>query len=128
VAELPLAPATYTPRACDCDFCTSYGASYVSDFKGRLTIRIKIDNKVSKYRMGSRIADFLICQNCGVMTNACHEENGSLYGSINVRSAKDFADFGDAHVAHLVGLDDQQRVDRWKKYWFPDVTILRESG
>jgi hypothetical protein len=128
VAELPMAPATYTPRACDCDFCVSHGASYASDSKGRLTIRVKSDSKVSKYRMGSRMADFLICKNCGVLTNVCYEENGTLYGSINVRSTKDFASFGDAHLAHLVGLNDQQRVDRWKQYWFPDVTILSESG
>ncbi len=57
------------------------------------------------------------------MTNACYEESGRLYGVINVRSADDYTAFGESRIAHLVELSDEERIDRWKKYWFPDVRI-----
>jgi hypothetical protein len=125
---MPKAPATYHPRSCDCQFCSSHGALYASDSKGTLKIKIKSVSKVNKYRMGSRIADFMICKDCGVMTHVCYEENGSFYGSINVRSANDFACFGGAHVTHLIGLSDQERINRWKAFWFQNVEILIEGA
>ncbi len=127
-AEMPDAPSFYKPRSCSCRFCTSHGAAYASDSRGTLTIRIKSANEVNKYRLGSQIADFLICMNCGVLTNVCYEEDGYLYGSINIRSAKDSASFGEGHKAHLAELSDDERIERWKKYWFPNVKIGYESA
>jgi hypothetical protein len=38
--ELTRPPETYAPRACDCDFCTKHGATYLSDPGGTLAIRV----------------------------------------------------------------------------------------
>jgi hypothetical protein len=89
-AEIPNAPSKYSPRECNCKYCSSHGASYVSDKKGKLTISIKDSHEISKYRQGSRIADFLVCRTCGVMTSVCYEENGQIYASINIRSANEY--------------------------------------
>lgn len=51
--ELTRAPATYNPRACDCDLCRKHGAAYVSDAQGSLVIRIKDARARGKYRQGS---------------------------------------------------------------------------
>lgn len=123
VAEFTKALPTYTPRACDCKLCKSHGASYASDSNGTLVITIKNEKDVSKYRQGSQIADFLICKKCGIMTGVCYEENGCLYGSINVRSTDAYDAFSEGQVAHLEQLDDTARIDRWKKYWFSKVII-----
>lgn len=127
-AEMPNVPSGYNPRACDCRFCVSHGALYVSDSKGSLIIRIRNESEVSKYRLGSKIADFLICKKCGVLTNVCYQEDGCLYGSINVRSAGDYSGFGDSRVAQLQELSDEERIERWKKYWFPNVEIVYEDA
>lgn len=128
LAEMTDEPSTYNPRSCDCKFCTSHGALYVADSKGTLTIRIRNENEVSKYRQGSRIADFLICKNCGVMTNVFYEDNGCVYSSINVRSANDYAKFGKGHVARLVELSDEERIKRWKNLWFSNAKVVYESA
>lgn len=87
LAEFPNELSTYTQRACGCKFCTIHSGSYVSDSNGTLTILIRNDMEVSKYTQGSRLADFIICKQCGVMTNVLVYEKETIYGSINVRSA-----------------------------------------
>lgn len=128
VAEMSNELSSYKPRACDCKLCSSHGASYASDSKGSLTIKIKNKAEVSKYRQGSRIADFLICKNCGVMTNVIYEEEGCIFGSINTRSANEFEKFADAHIAHLTQLDDKERIKRWKEIWFSNVKVEHEGA
>lgn len=123
VAELPNEPSSYTPRACDCKLCSSHGAVYTADNNGTLSIKIKNKNNVSKYRQGSRIAEFLICKVCGVMIGVCYVENGSIYGAINIRSAHDYLAFGKSSPAHLTQLTDEERINRWKKLWFSNVKV-----
>lgn len=127
VAELPHAPSSYTPRFCSCELCTSHGASYVSDKNGTLSIKIKDPDEVSRYQQGSRIADFLICRKCGVMTGVCYEENGVVYGSINIRSDREYDTFGEGEVAHLTQQSDEKRIRRWKAIWFSNVRFENES-
>ena len=128
VAEFYEEPTGYVPRACNCKFCTSHGGSYASDRNGTLSIKIKNEGEVSKYRQGSRIADFIICRTCGIMTGVCYEENGHIYGSINVRSANEFKLFGESQEANLVGLSEEVRVKHWKNFWFSRVQIEYESA
>ncbi len=127
VAEFTKELATYSPRACDCNLCTSHAASYVSDRNGSLKIFIKKESDVSRYRQGSRIADFLICKNCGVMIGVCYEENGCVYGSINIRSTGASVVFSESRIAQLAILSDEERINRWKKYWFANVQITHEE-
>jgi hypothetical protein len=78
---------------------------------------------VSKYRQGSRVADFLICKNCGVMIGVCYEEDGRIFGSINVRSTTVYSNFGEAQAMKFSQLSDEERISRWKQYWFENVLI-----
>jgi hypothetical protein len=128
VAEFTKELSAYKPRACDCRLCTSHGASYVSDRNGSLEITIKNECDVSKYRQGSRIADFLICKICGIMIGVCYEENGRIYGSINVRSTSEYSIFGENQTVQLSQLSDEVRINRWKKYWFVNVLINYENA
>ncbi len=41
---------TYSPRACDCEFCLKHGAAYVSDPEGSLRIRIGNELEVNWFR------------------------------------------------------------------------------
>lgn len=128
IAEFPNVPAAYNPRLCDCKYCSSHGASYASDSKGKLIINIKKENEISKYRQGSRIVDFIICKTCGVLTNVVYEENNCIYASINTRSADEYATFGNGQVAHLAQLSDEDRIKSWKNAWFHNVEIEYESA
>lgn len=127
-AEMTKEPSAYNPRSCDCKLCASHGASYASDSRGTLKIRIKNNDEVSKYRQGSKIADFLICKNCGVMTNVIYEEEGVLFGSINVRATVNYGSFGEGLHAHLSQLSDEERIKRWKNIWFSNVKLEYEKA
>ena len=114
---------SYEPRACDCDFCSKHGASYVSDTNGKLTIFVKDDSNLSKYKQGSGIADFLICKTCGVLVGACYEEQGQLYAAINSKAIDEIATLGPERVVSPKLLSDEEKIQRWKEIWFSDAKI-----
>lgn len=114
---------TYTPRACDCDFCLKHGASYLSDSEGKLVITIKDERDVNKYQQGNKIADFLICRNCGVLVGVTSEIHGKLYATINSKAITHHAEFGAEKSASPKNLDAQTKTERWEDIWFANTTI-----
>ena len=121
--ELTRAPGTYNPRACDCDFCTKHSAAYLSDPKGFLTIRMKDESQVGRYRQGNALAEFLICSNCGVLVGVTYEDEGRLYGAANAKAIQGGRGFGPEQTVSPKTLSGDQKVSRWQDVWFPDVTI-----
>jgi hypothetical protein len=123
IAEFSDNLINYIPWACDCTFCRRHGAAYTSDKNGSLTIKIMNESLVNRYRQGSRIADFLVCKKCGVMTNVCYQGANCLYGSINIRSSDEYNLFSSSQGMRLTQLSDEARIQRWKDNWFSSVTI-----
>jgi hypothetical protein len=115
--------SSYSPRACDCDFCNKHGATYISDKNGLLTITIDNESSLSRYRQGSGIAEFLLCKGCGVLVGVVYEEAGQIYGSINSKSINHNTDFGKELVVSPKRLNDSERIERWKDLWFSKVEI-----
>jgi len=126
--ELPNDPASYNPRACDCQFCSSHGASYIADKKGSLVIKIKNEAMLNRYRQGSKIADFLICKNCDALIGVCYEKQGCIYGSVNIKTIHGSNDFGKSQVISPKQLTDLERVKHWKAFWFSNVKIEHENA
>ena len=114
---------THEPRACDCEFCTKHSASYISDPKGSLKIVVTNKNDLKKYKVGSGVADFLICNECGVFVSVCYEEQGRIYASINSKTVDKKTNFGGEVVVSPKQLDDVDKIKRWKDIWFADVVI-----
>lgn len=114
---------TYNPRACDCDFCLKHGASYLSDSEGKLVITIKNEHDVNKYQQGNKIADFLICRNCGVLVGVTSEIHGKLFATINSKAITNNAEFGSEKSASPKKLDAQTKTERWEDIWFPNTVI-----
>ena len=121
--DLTRAPETYNPRACDCDFCTKHSAAYLSDPKGSLTIRIKDESKVEKYRQGSGQAEFLICTDCGVLVGVTYESEGRIYGAVNAKAIDGVKSFGPEQPVSPKTLSADAKTSRWQNVWFPDVTV-----
>lgn len=128
VAGISNEPSMYKPRACDCDFCTSHGAAYISDENGSLKITVKNQSELGRYKQGSRIAEFLICKNCGILIGVCYEENGCIYGSINFRSLGAGYNFGLIETISPEQLNDEKRIVRWKNIWYSNVKIEHENA
>ena len=76
---------TIAPRACDCGFCTRHGAQCWSDSEGSVTIAVREDALLQRYRFGERTADFLVCKRCGVYLGAMIGEGASARATVNLR-------------------------------------------
>lgn len=121
--ELTQETGSYSPRACDCVFCRKQGAAYISDHNGKLTLSVKNQDDLSKYRQGSGIAEFLSCKKCGVLIGACYEKEGQLFAAINSKAVDNDTHFGEATVVSPKRLNDRERTQRWRDIWFSDVQI-----
>lgn len=119
---VPIA-GTLAPRACDCDFCQAHGAAYISDPDGRLAITIRDDGLTRRYRQGDAIADMLLCGRCGVLVGALFTDDAETFGTVNVGALDRTIPFGDRQAASPKLLDAENKIDRWKRLWFRNVTV-----
>jgi len=120
---LTSAPGTYQPRVCDCIFCHKHGASYVSDPQGSLRFHIHDECHFGKYRQGSRTADCLVCQICGVLVGITYVNEGQRFGTVNIRAINDDVNFAEAMAGSPKKLAVCEKLVRWKDLWFSDVII-----
>ena len=90
------------PRACQCSFCR------------KVSIRAADS---SGYRFGTRVAEYLVCGDCGVYVGAIARIEDSLYATLNLNA------FDEPHP-HLSGVPvsydgesseakSQRRLERW---------------
>lgn len=119
VAALAQPPAAYTPRACDCSFCTKHGAAWLSDPQGALRLRLR--GEPLRYRQGSAQADFIACPHCAVLVMVTCRIDDRLHAAINVRSVADTVDFAPEQGASPQRLAADDKRERWSKLWFADV-------
>ena len=125
--ELSHAPDTYNPRACDCDFCRKHGASYLSDPDGSLTIHVKNERLLGKYRQGSGTAECLVCKNCGVLIGVAYRNEGAIFATINSNAVDAGATFGERKAVSPKTLTANEKVERWKSIWFSNVSIITQD-
>ncbi|MBX2885502.1 MAG: hypothetical protein KTR32_36445 [Granulosicoccus sp.] len=116
------------PRACDCQFCLKHGAAYLSDAQGTLTFKAQSASRFMRYQQGSGIADFLICQNCGVLVGITHGKPGSRVGAVNSRAMERVAELPCPVQISPKEMPSSQRAERWKALWFPNVDVVVISG
>jgi hypothetical protein len=81
-------PADMRIRSCACSFCRSHGTRTVSDPAGQAEIHADW-SLVSKYRFGTRTADYLLCRQCGVYIGAVCETLAGLRAVINTLCLND---------------------------------------
>ena len=121
--ELTEPPGAFRPRACDCDFCRKHAAAYLSDPRGRLTIRVERGSDLGRYRQGDGLADFLFCRRCGVLAGVTRMDGSRLRGAVNARAVLDLAGIGPETPVSPKTLSAEAKTERWKGIWFSDVTL-----
>lgn len=110
----------FTPRACDCDFCTRHRAAWVSDAAGML--RITASERLRRYRQGSAQAEFLVCGNCGVLVAVvCAGDDGALRGAVNRNSFDERELLGAEVAASPQQLTPEAKLARWSQLWTPTL-------
>lgn len=113
------------PRACDCSYCRKHGAAYVSDPQGVLAIRVRKEFQLQKYRQGHDLAEFMLCNNCGVLIGVLYRnEQGRLFAAVNSRMIDNESYFGAIQSVSPQYLSGLEKTTRWQQVWFPDVSVL----
>ena len=118
--ETARAPGDLPVRVCGCGFCLRHRPRYTSDPTGRVLIDVAGEERVSRYRFGLRLADFLICRTCGVFV-AAYEPGDPGRAVINLDVLDRAADFV-AEPTRFAAYDSEDiaaRTARRAKSWTP---------
>ena len=110
-------------RACQCGFCRRHGARTTSDPKSFLHIEAA-PGALERYRFGRRVAEILLCAECGCYIASTIEADGRLLATLNVTGV-DLPAFA-GRVAEPARYDDETdeaRLARRKARWTPTVLV-----
>jgi len=114
-------------RSCACSFCRSHGTRTVSDPVGHADLWATDWSLVSKYRFGSRTADYLLCRRCGVYVGAVCDTPSGRRAVINTLSLGDRVAFEQqAKQPDYDGEAIDARLARREANWMP--VTLHEAG
>lgn len=114
----------YTPRQCDCDFCTGYDTAYLSDPKG--LIDIHAGSTLIRKQQGSDQAEFLVCNDCDTLIAAVYSKEHSLIGALNYSTLDSKDLFNSPQSASPKLLAAGEKLERWKKLWM-DINLLEQE-
>jgi len=119
--DWPGAGPTIPVRACGCGLCTKHGGAWTSHPQGRFALQIADESRVTRYRFGTKTADFHICTTCGVVPVATCEIEGARYAVVNVNTF-DNVDCKQlvAAPADFEGETTENRLARRKRNWTPE--------
>ncbi len=121
-------PTEIPARSCGCTFCVKHGGVWTSDPDASLRVRLSDAGAVARYLFGSETADFLVCARCGVVPLVTSRIDGQVYAVVNVNS---FDNVDRARLrptpASFDDEDSQSRLDRRRRHWIADVTLV-EGG
>lgn len=107
-------------RACQCSFCRKHNVRATADPDGRLEIKVADAGKLSRYRLGHGITDFLVCRDCGVYVGATMEdpENNQTLATCVVNTLElDPARIAEPVAAHYDDETPGSRLERRRARW-----------
>lgn len=115
--RLPEPLSSYSPRACDCDFCSENDLVFLSDPSGSLELLSTIS--LEHITQGSGQAEFLRCMNCEQIVAVTTEVDGVLIGSVNSDCLYDAELLSVATPVSIHSLSPKDKKARWDKTWMP---------
>jgi len=121
-------PDAIEARACTCTFCGKHGGVWTANPGAALVVTVERPADVSRYRFGTRTAEFHICATCGVVPLVTSEIEGTLYAVVSVHAFEgvDPAIVRRAPVS-FDGEAEDVRLARRQRNWIPRVEI-RTAG
>ena len=111
-------------RNCGCTFCKKHGGAWTSHRGSKMKAKILDVSSVSKYRFGTKTAEFYICRACGVAPFVTSEIDEHQYAVVNVNT------FGNIDATSFIntstnfdGEAKDDRLERRRRNWIPDVVV-----
>ena len=113
----------HVPRACQCSYCASKGAAYVSNPGSALEAIILNDSCYATVQHGSMSAVFHECTNCDTVVFVTAEIDGELYGALNANCFTNKLGFSTPVPTDFSTESAGQKRERWRKNWCAPVRI-----
>ena len=113
------------PRACQCDYCASKSAAYVTQPGTRFDVLIRSGILHKEVQHGSNNAVFHECANCGQVIFVTAEIDGELYGALNANHLNNKESFSRCVELDFSSQTALQKTERWRKNWCQPVLITR---
>ncbi len=114
--KLPEKLESYSPRACDCNFCVQHQLAYLSDPKGQLNVSYQGDFTIIK--QGSEQAQFLCCDVCGNIIAVVYQfENNILKGAVNANLLIEAEKMLPSTTVSPKLLAPDEKLERWEQLW-----------
>ena len=114
---------TLTPRACQCGYCMSMGAAYISKSGSTFEANIRTDACYHKVQHGSRNAIFHECTNCHIVVFVTAEMDGTVYGVLNANCLVNQAGLSTPITTNFGTESGAQKQQRWRQNWCQPVLI-----
>ncbi|WP_461538425.1 GFA family protein [Spongorhabdus nitratireducens] len=115
--SLPLPVTDLTPRACDCDFCVSHQAAYLSHPEGQLQLASKMPFRTKQ--QGSKQAQFLFCSSCNDLIAVICQIRGEYKGTVSARYLSEYSFMKEALPISPKVLSPKEKWTRWEQMWMP---------
>lgn len=116
------------PRACQCSYCMSKGAAYVSKSGSKVEATIHDSNSYGKVQHGSKNAIFHECTNCGDVVFVSVEIDGEMYGAINANCLTNKMGFSNPLLTNFSGESGAEKRKRWRENWCHPVLITNQGS
>lgn len=118
--ESEIAPEETEVRACQCSFCRKHASRAVSDPQGKVTITLKDEEAVQRYRFDLCTADYYLCGRCGVYVAAVMPDGERHYAVAIINAFDDAARFTRTLVLSDYSAEDEaSRRQRRRERWTP---------
>lgn len=109
--------SSYTPRACDCDYCTARRVAYLSDPEGEVKVTQGKPFHIDTH--GSEQAGFYTCPDCKDLMFVAVKDGDRLIGAINAGRLLDSTELPKAQTVSPKLLPANEKLARWRQLWMP---------
>ena len=113
--DLPLPLNQYSPRACDCTFCTERGLAYISDPNG--VMRFSPREQLDSFQQGSEQATFWACKACSDFVAVTFLSNGVEKGAACAGVLNGKYALQECIPASPKKLTGPEKAERWSTLW-----------
>ena len=120
-------PLEIPARACTCSFCVKHGGVWTSNPKGALEVSIGDPALVSRYRFGTRTAEFHICARCGIAPIVTSDIGGRTYAVVSVNAFENVAASLLRRASATFDEENEEtRLSRRARNWIPQVRFKEQ--
>lgn len=111
------------PRACQCDYCMTRGAAYVSKSGTSVEVHIRNESLHKIVKHGSNSAEFHECAGCGEVVLVTAIIADEMYGALNANRMTNKHGFSEPVQTHFSNQSAEQKRERWHQNWCHPVLI-----